>query len=80
MIAQGDLLSAQRIDFPPCSSLEAVELAEELVFVLCGLTNFIRPITAAERAAGVPSEYDAAFVLLEDGRITHHYGNSFLHN
>ena len=56
------IFSALQMEFPPCSSLEAVEITEQLLFALCGLTEFIRPVTAAERAVGLGNGHPAAFV------------------
>ena len=72
--------ATQIIDFPPCLSLATVEFAEQIIYALCGLTEFIRPVTAAERAAGIGSEYGAVFISKADSRVTRLYGNSILLN
>lgn len=47
-------ISAQVLDFPPCSSVEQIQFIELLLFgFFPGLTTFIRETTAFERAVGV---------------------------
>jgi hypothetical protein len=71
------VFSALQMDFPSCSSLEAVEFVEKILFALYpGMMEFIRPVTPAERAAGIGSEYGAPFISKADGGITRLYGNS----
>ena len=53
--AMSDLIkSAKLLDFPPCYSIEHLEIAENFVFgLLPGLTKFIRKTTVFERAVGI---------------------------
>jgi hypothetical protein len=45
--------SEQFVPFPPCSSMEQVEVMEHLIFGLVpSLTGFTRDVTPAEQEAG----------------------------
>ena len=71
------IFSAGKMDFPPCSSLDQVLFVEELLFAIFPtLTEFIRPVTAAEREAGIGNEYGEALVTKADGGMTRFYGTS----
>jgi hypothetical protein len=77
MKISGDVFSAALMEFPPCSSLAQVEFCEQMIFGLIpSLTEFIRPITLAEREAGIGNGYPAALVLKADRGIVRLYGTS----
>ena len=67
------VLSGQTLDFPPCASLDRIEVMEILAFYCFPhLTSFIRETTPFERRVGI--EYTHAFITKNDGKITRLYG------
>jgi hypothetical protein len=71
------IFSVTEVQFPLCLSLMAMEGAEQIVFALHPiLTEFIRPVTVAERRAGIEQEYAAVLVTKAPGGVTRLYGSA----
>jgi hypothetical protein len=63
------------LDFPPCFSIEHLEIAEHFIFGLVpSLTTFIRETTAIERAVGISDTH--ALVTNGERGITRVYGRA----
>ena len=69
------VLSGQTLPFPPCTSLDRIEVMEWLAFYCCPhLTSFVRETTPFERGVGI--EYTHAFISRNEGKITRLYGSA----